>query len=129
MDEKIQHALQKDRLIDITTLGRKSQQPRRIEIWFHRVGDRLYITGTPGQRSWLANLKAHPGFTFHLKESYQADLPARARPVEDEAERRPILAAILSRLGHSGDLEDWVRDSPLVEVEILDSPSLGATRD
>ncbi len=118
MDEKIKHALEHDRTIDITTTGRKSGQPRRVEIWFHRVGDRLYITGTPGQRSWYANLRAHPEFTFHLKESVRADLPARARPIEDQAERHRILAAILHNLDHSQDLEAWVKDSPLVEVEL-----------
>jgi hypothetical protein len=80
------------------------------------VGERLYITGTPGQRSWYANLKAHPEFTFHLKGSAQADLPAIARPIEDEAERRQVLISILRSLDRSGDLEAWVKDSPLVEV-------------
>jgi len=120
MDEKIKRALVRDRIIDITTTGRKSGQPRRIEIWFHWVGGRLYITGTPGQRSWYANLRAHPEFTFHLKESVQADLPARARPIEDESERRQVLAAILRKLEHSSDLEDWVKDSPLVEVNLVE---------
>jgi deazaflavin-dependent oxidoreductase (nitroreductase family) len=118
MDPKIKQALEKDLTIDITTLGRKSGQPRRIEIWFHRVGDRLFITGTPGRRAWLANLRENPEFTFHLKESAQADLPARARVVEEEAERRQILEAILRRLGRSAELETWVNDSPLVEVNL-----------
>ena len=26
-----------DRTIDITTTGRRSGQPRRVEVWFHRV--------------------------------------------------------------------------------------------
>jgi deazaflavin-dependent oxidoreductase (nitroreductase family) len=122
MDEKIQQALEHDRVIDITTTGRKSGQLRRIEIWFHRVKGHLYITGTPGERSWYANLRAHPEFTFHLKDSAQADLPARARPIENEAERRKVLAAILQSLEHSGNLDDWVKDSPLVEVILLDPP-------
>jgi hypothetical protein len=31
--------------IDITTLGARSGIPRRIEVWFHRVGGRWYLTG------------------------------------------------------------------------------------
>jgi deazaflavin-dependent oxidoreductase (nitroreductase family) len=80
MNEQVQQALRQDRVIDITTSGRKTGLPRRKEIWFHNVDDCLYITGTPGRpRDWLANLLAHPQFTFHLKESVQADLPARRR--------------------------------------------------
>jgi deazaflavin-dependent oxidoreductase (nitroreductase family) len=119
MDPKIKQALEQDLTIDITTTGRKSGQPKRIEIWFHRVDSRLFITGTPGRRAWLANLRANPNFTFHLKGSAQADLPARARPVEDEAERRQIMSAILRHLGRDADLEAWVKDSPLVEVYLL----------
>jgi deazaflavin-dependent oxidoreductase (nitroreductase family) len=117
MDEKIKQALEHDLTIDITTTGRKSGRPRRVEIWFHRVDGRVYITGTPGKRDWLANLRQNPDFTFHLKERVRADLPARARPVDDEGERRRIMASILRSLGRSGDLEAWVKDSPLVEVE------------
>ncbi len=72
----------------------------------------------PGTRSWLANLYAKPEFSFHLKESLQADLPARARVVTDEAERRQVLALLLED-PFSTEFEEWVANSPLVEVEFL----------
>ena len=50
MDEDIQHALARDRTINITTRGRKTGQLRRIEIWFHQIDGHVYITGTPGHR-------------------------------------------------------------------------------
>ncbi len=78
MDEAVQRALERYRTIDITTTGRNSGHPRRKEIWFHNIGGRLYITGTPGSRDWYANRVANPQFTFHLKRSVQADLAARA---------------------------------------------------
>jgi deazaflavin-dependent oxidoreductase (nitroreductase family) len=106
MGESIRHALAQDQVIDITTTGRKSGQPRRIEIWFHRWKGRYYITGLPGRRGWYANLRAHPNFTFHLKHSVHADLPARARPILDEDERRQVLAGILQSLGQSADLDE-----------------------
>ena len=49
-----------ERTIDITTLGRCSGIPRRIEVWFHRVDGRWYLTGVPGPRGWYANLRANP---------------------------------------------------------------------
>lgn len=119
MDERIRQALAQDRTIDITTTGRHSGQPRRIEIWFHNLEGRLFITGLPGRRDWYANLVAQPEFTFHLKEGIQADLPARARPILDPDERRAVLSPIVARLGREADLERWVADSPLVEVALL----------
>ena len=116
MEPQVEQALKTDRTIDITTIGRKSGEPRRIEIWFHNVEGALFITGTPGPRSWYANLVENPAFTFHLKESAQADLPATAMPVQDEDRRREILGKILHNLGRDDDVEKWVVESPLVEV-------------
>lgn len=118
MDDNIRNALDRDSTIDITTTGKKSSRPRRIEIWFRRVNGRTYITGTPGPRDWYANMLAAPRFIFHLKESVQADLPAHARPILDVEERRQILAAPEMAWYHSqvSSLEDLVRGSPLVEV-------------
>jgi deazaflavin-dependent oxidoreductase (nitroreductase family) len=116
-DERIAQALRRDRTIDITTIGRKSGKPRRIEIWFYRAGERIYLSGGPGRRSWVANLLAHPDFTFHLKGSVRADLPARARPVTDPEERRRVLTAIVKDLQMSRELDAWVAGSPLMEVE------------
>src|ERR1700684_3758065 len=98
MNDEAAKALASDRVIDITTTGRQTGQPRRLEIWYHRVDGKYYITGTPGRRSWYANLVAHPDFTFHLKQSASADLPATARPVTDPAEREKVFGVILESL-------------------------------
>lgn len=119
MTDAIQQALTTERTIDITTTGRTSGQPRRIEIWFHNIGGKVYITGRPGRkRHWYANLQAHSEFTFHLKESIQADIPATARPITSARERRDVLTKILANLNHDADLDEWVANSPLVEVTL-----------
>jgi hypothetical protein len=117
-DERIAAALATDRAVDITTVGRKSGRPHRLEMAFHNLDGTVYLTGTPGRRDWYANLVAHPDFTFHLKRSVAADLPARATPITDPAARRGILARILARdrADRLGQLDDWVQRSPLVAV-------------
>jgi len=116
MNEMIQQALTKDRTIDITTIGRGSGLPRRIETWFYRVDDRVYLTGSPGRRDWYANLLATPDFTFHLKQRVAADLPAQAAPITDPDSRRAIFTRILSDLGGTRDLEAWMAGSPLMAI-------------
>ena len=118
MNKQIEAALARDDTIDITTIGRKSGQPRRIEIWFRRVAGRTYITGTPGTRAWYANMVANPNFTFHLKQSHQADLPATAHPILDASERRRIMSDPVMSWYHanSESLDAMVANSPLVEV-------------
>src|SRR5262245_24256133 len=120
MDEQVKQALEQGGVIDITTRGRKTGHPRRIEIRFHNIAGQLYITGRPPRRrDWYANLLAHPEFTLHLKQSVQADLPARATPILDQARRHTILAAIHQKLGRYQDIEAWIKSSPLVAVQLL----------
>ena len=120
MDARTRQALETERTIDITTIGRATGRSHRIEIWFHNLDGQLYLTGTPGTRGWYANLLAHPEFTFYLKGRVRADLRARATAIVEPAQRRAILTRLLDRLGRADDLPAWVRESPLVEVAILD---------
>jgi deazaflavin-dependent oxidoreductase (nitroreductase family) len=121
MDHQIEHALEADRLIDITTLGSKTGKPHKVEIVFHNFDGRLYITGRPGKRDWYANMVAHPQFTFHLKQSAQADIPAKAIPITDEAARRQVLAKVVEKWNRQNELEAFVQSSPLVEVQLADA--------
>ena len=115
--EDIDNALQGVQTVDITTTGRKSGKPRKLEIVAHNIDGRIYISGIPfpRRRSWLANLDANADMTFHLKGKLRADLPATARVIEDETERRQILPHIARNWGRK-DLEKMVEQSPLIEV-------------
>ena len=114
------------RTIDITTVGARTGRPRRIEIWFYRVDDQVFLTTQPAARHWYANLLAHPEFTFHLKNGVRADLPARAEPVLDRDERRRVFRAIVDDLNHPRHraylvqpvepVDEWVERSPLMHI-------------
>jgi deazaflavin-dependent oxidoreductase (nitroreductase family) len=120
MDDSIRRALSQSGVIDITTTGRRSGQPRRIEIVYHVIGGRIYISGQPRvdrKRSWLYNLEADPKLTVHLKRGVTADLPATARVITAEAERRGILEQV-ARAWNRTDIDTMVADSPLIEVTI-----------
>lgn len=115
VDPRIAASLQRGQVIDITTTGRKSGQPRRIELVYHNVDGRILISGRPGYpRGWIANLAADPSMTFHLKRDVVADLAARGRVVTDRAERERLLEPI-SRAWRM-DLGVMVASAPLVEV-------------
>jgi deazaflavin-dependent oxidoreductase (nitroreductase family) len=121
MDDQVRRALARGHLIDITTTGRRSGKPRRIEIVFHNFGGRIYISGLPRAghtRAWLRNLADDPHFTFHLKGPVAVDLPATARIITDEAERRAVFADIV-KVWNGQQIETMTRYSPLIEV-ILD---------
>lgn len=115
MDDRIRRALSRGHLIDITTTGKRSGSPRRVELVFHNIDGRVYLSGLPGRRSWYANLVANPHLTFHLKRVVQADLPATARPITEPTERRAIMERV-ARNWDRTDVDVMMARSPLVEV-------------
>ena len=120
MDQTIRNAMARNGVIDITTTGRKTGRPRRIEIVYHVIGGRIYISGMPRaerKRGWLWNLESEPKFTVHLKRGITADLPATARVSTDPAERRVVLEDV-ARNWRRTDVDFMVAHSPLVEVTI-----------
>jgi deazaflavin-dependent oxidoreductase (nitroreductase family) len=119
-DPAVSEALEKGGIVDITTYGRRSGEARRIEIVCFAVEGRLYITGLPGRRGWYANVTADPRMTLHLKRGVTADLPARARPVTDPAERRRVLEHATAAWGRSHQIEAFVASSPLIDVLLDD---------
>jgi hypothetical protein len=69
-------------------------------------------------RAWIHNLQANPQFTVHLKGREPiADLPATARIITDEAERRRILEQV-ARVWRRTDVDEMIRFAPLIEVTI-----------
>jgi deazaflavin-dependent oxidoreductase (nitroreductase family) len=120
LDEQVRQALAHGQVIDITTTGRRSGTPRRIEIVYHTIDGRIFITGMPRRetRAWLHNLRADPRLTIHLKGAIHADLPATAREITDEAERRAVFDWVVANAWRQSDAAAMTRYSPLVEVQV-----------
>jgi deazaflavin-dependent oxidoreductase (nitroreductase family) len=121
----------RERIVDITTTGRSTGRPRRIEIFFYRARGNTYLCSGAGggATSWYANLLVEPSFIVHLKHGVRADLPARAASVVDPAERQAVLSAIVDDLNQPHDpgtirptrLDDWA-DSRLMRIEFDEPP-------
>ncbi|MFV0458192.1 MAG: nitroreductase/quinone reductase family protein [Actinomycetales bacterium] len=131
MDEEVRAALEiapnapsRDHAVDITTYGASSGKARRIEIWFHHVDGRWFLSGSPGRRDWYANLRKDPRMIVHLKHGVTADLPARGEPITDPDEKRRIITLILQGLEEMDgwasaspeNIDAWTTGSPLVEI-------------
>jgi len=115
-------ALARGGIVDITTKGRRTGRPHRIEIALHSINRRLVISGRPGPRDWYANLVANPRMTIHFKRDVVADVPAMGRPIGDWGERRKLIELAMTRgFGFSPErtrreIDFWVPRSPLVVV-------------
>ena len=112
--------LASQRTVDLTTIGRQSERPRRIEIWWFRFEDRFIITGTPGRRDWLANIRANSSVIIHTR---MGELAGTAREVLDLAFRRRFFESGESRwYSTQSGLDSLVAEAPMVEI-VLHSPN------
>lgn len=108
--------LARHRTVDLSTIGRRRGGWRRIEIWWFLFDEQLIITGTPGPRDWLANLRADPRLIIHTPEG---DFPGSATEVVDPEFRRRFFENRQSRWYSSqGGLEALVENAPMVEVRL-----------
>jgi deazaflavin-dependent oxidoreductase (nitroreductase family) len=54
----------------LTTIGRRSGQPREIEIWFTRSEGRYYVIAEyPARAQWLQNLLAYPRVRWQVAKT------------------------------------------------------------
>jgi deazaflavin-dependent oxidoreductase (nitroreductase family) len=102
------------RTIDLTTFGRRTGRPSRIEIWWFHFDERFIITGTPGRRDWFANVAARPEVVIHLED---LDLPATALIVTDRAFRHRFFThSRVTWYRSQADLSRLVDEAPMIEV-------------
>lgn len=127
MDAHIAAALGRNQLVDLTTTGRRSGEPRRIEIYLHNLDGRLVISGRPHPttRAWIHNIAANPAVTLHLKQGVHADLPGTARVITDPGERRRLLEGVARNWGRT-DIAAMEAHSPLIEVTLPGYPGKAA---
>jgi hypothetical protein len=124
MVSAIRTALNQGGIADITTIGRTTGRPHRLEIYFHQFDGELFLTGRPGpKRDWEANIEANPEFTLHLKRGVAADIPVRGESEPDRKVRSGILYRALTESWGSdpervrGALDRWVEDAPFIRFE------------
>jgi len=101
----------------LTTTGRHTGTPHRIEIWFALVDGVAYLLSGGGDRSdWVRNLMISPEVTLEIGGRKRT---TRARVVTDRGEdalaRRVLVEKYRSR--YHGDLTEWGRTSLPVAID------------
>lgn len=106
--------LARTRTVDLTTIGRRSGQPRTVEIWWFHVGGRFIITGTPGRRDWLANVRADPAVVISDR---QGSFHGIVEEIHDEGFRRRVFEdPQISWYSTQAELDVLVSSAPMIEV-------------
>jgi deazaflavin-dependent oxidoreductase (nitroreductase family) len=102
----------------LTTVGRVSGRPHRIEIWFAIDGDSLYMLSGGGERSdWVKNLSRTPEVTLEVG-SGRFDGGARVVTDAVEGERARALVHDKYASTYAGDLRGWRRSALPIAVDL-----------
>jgi deazaflavin-dependent oxidoreductase (nitroreductase family) len=100
----------------LTTIGRRTGRPHRIEIWFAAEDDRVYLLSGGRERSdWVRNLQANPRVTVELGEETHAGT-ARVVPA-DTAEDQRARELLVGKYRKGDDLDEWGRTALPVAIE------------
>jgi deazaflavin-dependent oxidoreductase (nitroreductase family) len=101
----------------LTTIGRRTGRPHRIEIWFAAHDGRLYLLSGGRERAdWVRNLQATPRVTVELGDETRVGMAhvLEAGAPEDQLARELLVAKYAAS---EDDLDEWGRTSLPVVVE------------
>ena len=94
----------------LTTMGRRSGQPRSTPVTIAAAEDRRYLVSPYGEVGWVYNLRARPVATVQRGRD-QLQVAARA---VDASEAAPVLKQYLTDLeGAVGDFFDVPAEAPV----------------
>ena len=106
----------------LTTTGRRTGRPHRIEIWYVAEDDTLYLLAGAGRGSdWVRNLEAEPVVSVELGGEAR---PGRARVLEggDEGaeEERRARTLVFEKYAprNAGDLNGWREAALPVAIDL-----------
>ena len=102
----------------VTTVGRKSGQPRPAPLLYLRDGDRVVVVasqgGLPRNPQWYLNVLEHPAVTVQIGRTKR---PMRAR-VADDTERAALWPRLVELYADFDDYQSWTdRVIPVVILE------------
>ena len=100
----------------LTTIGRRTGRPHRIEIWFAAQDGRVYLLSGGRERAdWVRNLRANPRVTLELGGETRAGAARVLHAGTDEDRRTRELLVGKYRTGN--ELDEWGRAALPVVVE------------
>lgn len=118
MDDATLERLARLRTVDMTTTGRRSGEPRTIEIWWFYFEGQFIVTGTPGRRDWMANVRSDPRVVI---EAGDLRVEATATEISDEGFRRRFFSSTDPRWYRGQvELDRLVAEAPMI---MLDFPT------
>lgn len=107
----------------LTTIGRSSGDPHRIEIWFAAENGRVYmLSGGRDRSDWVKNLIENPVVTLEIGNEKRAGVAHILKNRADSDKRAREL--LVTKYGNDRDLTEWGKNSLGIVISFgTDQPS------
>jgi deazaflavin-dependent oxidoreductase (nitroreductase family) len=102
----------------LTTTGRVTGRPHRVEIWFALHGRTIYFLHEGEMADWMKNMVHQPNVTVSIQDVV---LTGKGRLVEDH-EEDTLARQLLGEKYRTpeDDLAEWLKDSTSVAVDLTE---------
>lgn len=110
-----------EKLIHLTTTGRRTNRPHTVEIWF-AVGDgRIYLSHEGERTDWMKNITRNGHVSFEIGGKHFVGKAHQIQDHTDEA-RKGKVALYEKYYGKATAevIEDWFSLSRLLAIEAID---------
>jgi deazaflavin-dependent oxidoreductase (nitroreductase family) len=119
----VTRSLAAEEYCSLTTTGRRTGRPHRIEIWFAAAADErdtIYLLAGGRERAdWVQNLRAHPAVRVDIGDRA---FTGTARVVEGDSEEPSARRLVYEKYRTRDELEGW-RDTALpVAIDLVHEP-------
>ena len=105
----------------LETIGRRTGQPRPIEIWFAAdpERDRIYIlAGGRDSSHWVRNVQANPAVRVRIAGRWFSGSAMNIEGQPDEGPARHLVGAKYGYWKAGTELRGWARDSLPVAIDL-----------
>ena len=117
-DDEDVSALAREEYCYVTSTGRVTGKPHRIEIWFGMAGWTIYLLAGDDKSDWVKNMRVQPQVTVKMgKQMFEAQARIVADANEDALARR-LLAGKYQNWQEGLELSEWARTALPMAIDL-----------
>lgn len=115
LDARDLDAVRNEKLIHLTTVGRKTARPHTVELWFATADGKVYLSHEGARTDWMKNIEAEPRVSARIAK---LKFEATARLARSDSIETGKMALYQKYYGPASKeiIDDWFSLSEVIQV-------------
>ena len=110
--------LAKEEYCYLTTIGRVTEKPHEIEIWFGARESTLYLLSGSNSSDWVKNLLKTPSVTVRIGKYTFAGTARVVKEKEEDTTARYLIAEKYQEWEEGKRLSEWARTALPIAIDL-----------